>query len=51
MHYGFGAYEKKRDNTISFEQMRLLTLRGETMANPIIRKQLLKEKKELNGEY
>ena len=51
MHYGFGAYEKKRENTISFQQMRLLTLRGETMENPIIRKQLLKEKKELNGEY
>ncbi len=46
MHYGFGAYEKEKSNTISFEQMRLFTLRGETMENPTIRKQLLKIKKE-----
>ncbi|NOZ91139.1 MAG: hypothetical protein GXO60_07660 [Epsilonproteobacteria bacterium] len=49
MHYGFGAYEKAKQNTITFEQMRLLTLRGETMENPIIRKQLLKTKKEQDG--
>jgi len=49
MHYGFGAYEKNKPNTISFEKMRILTLRGETMENPIIRKQLLKEKKEHSG--
>ena len=49
MHYGFGAYEKAKSNTISFEQMRLFTLRGETMANPKIRKQLLQAKKEQSG--
>jgi hypothetical protein len=48
MHYGFGAYEKPKSNRISFEQMRLFTLRGETMENPIIRKQLL-EAKRLNS--
>ncbi len=51
MHYGFGAYEKRKKDTISFEKMKLLTLRGETMVNPIIRKQLLRIKKEHNGEY
>jgi len=49
MHYGFGAYEKKKPYTISFDEMRLYTLRGETMENPTIRKQLLKEKKEHSG--
>ncbi len=50
MHYGFGAYENKRDNTISFDKMRILTLRGETMANPNIRKELLNRKKGINGD-
>jgi len=49
MHYGFGAYEKAKSNTITFQEMRLLTLRGETMVNPKVRKQLLKAKKERNG--
>ncbi len=44
MKYGFGAYESKKDGTISFSKMRLLTLRGETMVNPIIRKELLKKR-------
>ncbi len=44
MKYGFGAYEKRREGTISFNKMRLLTLRGETMLNPIIRKELLKKR-------
>ena len=44
MEYGFGAYKKNRDGLISFEEMRLLTLRGETMANPTIRRELLKDK-------
>ena len=38
---GFGAYENKKDNLITFKQMRLYTLRGETMINPAIKKQLL----------
>ena len=49
MHYGFGAYEKAKPNTITFEEMKLLTLRGETMVNPKVRKQLLKAREERNG--
>jgi len=41
MGYGFGAYEHKKDNLISFEEMRLLMLRGENLNNPLIKKQLL----------
>jgi len=41
MGYGFGAYEKKSDGHIDFETMRLKVLRGETLRNPLIRKQLL----------
>ena len=40
MEFGFGAYEKKRKGLVSFEQMRLFTLRGETMKNPKVRKLL-----------
>jgi len=49
MHYGFGAYEKSKPNTITFQEMRLLTLRGETMVNPKVRKQLLKAKEDRDG--
>ncbi len=48
MEYGFGAYEKNRDGLISFREMQLFTLRGETMANPTIRRELLKGK---NGNH
>jgi len=41
MGYGFGAYEKKGKGMIDFETMRLRVLRGETMKDPKIRKQLL----------
>jgi hypothetical protein len=41
MHYGFGAYEKKRKNSIDFDEVILRMLRGENMANPKIRKQIL----------
>lgn len=41
MGYGFGAYEVKVDNMVDFETMSLRVLRGETMNNPQIRKQLL----------
>ena len=41
MGYGFGAYEKKQDNFVDFNTMRLRMLRGETMNNPKIKKQLL----------
>lgn len=46
MEYGFGAYERSSEGRIDFETMRLLTLRGETIANPTIRQQLLKNNKE-----
>jgi nitrous oxide reductase accessory protein NosL len=44
MHYGFGAYETKKDTSkklIDFKQMRLRMLRGENLTNPKIRKKLL----------
>jgi len=41
MGYGFGAYENKSNGMIDFETMRLKVLRGETMKDPKIRKQLL----------
>ena len=41
MGYGFGAYEKKEDGYVDFDTMRLRMLRGETLRNPLIKKQLL----------
>ncbi len=41
MGYGFGAYENKIASYINFDTMRLRMLRGETLNNPHIRKQLL----------
>ena len=41
MHYGFGAYEKEKNSTSIFDEMVLRMLRGENMANPKIRKQIL----------
>ena len=41
MEYGFGAYEKNQKGFITYEQMRLKMLRGETLKNPKIRKQIL----------
>jgi len=41
MHYGFGAYEKKDDKCIPFEEVKLKMYRGETLANPAIRKKYL----------
>jgi nitrous oxide reductase accessory protein NosL len=41
MGYGFGAYEKKVPTHVDFDTMRLRMLRGETLNNPHIRKQLL----------
>jgi len=41
MHYGFGAREKNSTETITFEQMQLRVLRGQTLANPKYRKILL----------
>ncbi|MDD3060515.1 MAG: hypothetical protein PHH41_04965 [Sulfurimonas sp.] len=41
MGYGFGAYERTQEGFIDFDIMSLRTLRGETMNNPLIKKQLL----------
>lgn len=41
MGYGFGAYEKNSHGYVDYETMRLRMLRGETIRNPLIRKQLL----------
>jgi hypothetical protein len=41
MLYGFGAYETKIKDLIDFKTMSLYMLRGETMANPLIKKQSL----------
>lgn len=41
MLYGFGAYKTKQPGFIDFSTMQMYMLRDETMANPVIRKQLL----------
>ncbi len=41
MGYGFGAYEKDAKDRIDFKEMRLRTLRGETLNNPAIKKEIL----------
>ncbi len=41
MLYGFGAYQSWQNGFIDFNQMQGYMLRGETIANPAIRKQLL----------
>ena len=41
MGYGFGAYENKKNSYVDFDTMRLRMLRGETLKNPNIKKQLL----------
>jgi len=43
MGYGFGAYKHKKAGMVDFATMRLRMLRGETMKNPKIRKQLLEQ--------
>ena len=41
MNYGFSAYEKEVQNAIKINEVWLRMLRGEHMANPKIRKQIL----------
>lgn len=41
MGYGFGAYENEKADTIIIDEVALKMLRGEHMANPKIRKQIL----------
>lgn len=43
MGYGFGAYEFNKDGFVEFDTMRLKMLRGETMNNPLIKKQLMSQ--------
>ncbi|QKF82170.1 hypothetical protein [Halarcobacter ebronensis] len=43
MGYGFGAYEKKGENMIDFNEMLLRMYRGENLTNPLLRKKLLSE--------
>jgi hypothetical protein len=43
MHYGFGAYEHKKNDLIDFKTMSLHMLRGENLTNPLIKKQLLNQ--------
>lgn len=41
MNYGFAAYELQKENSIKIDEVKLRMLRGEHMANPKIRKQIL----------
>jgi len=41
MSYGFGAYSTPSDQYIDFATMQMLMLKGETFANPSVRKELL----------
>ena len=41
MHYGFGAYEKRKDDFIDFKTMTIYMIRGENLTNAYIKKQLL----------
>ena len=41
MNYGFGGYEKVKENSIDYNEMKLKMLRGENMTNPKIRKKIL----------
>ncbi|MCF7807278.1 MAG: nitrous oxide reductase accessory protein NosL [Candidatus Marinimicrobia bacterium] len=41
MSYGFGAYSVKSEQYVDFESMQKHMLRGETLANPEIRRELL----------
>lgn len=41
MSYGFGAYEKKKDGFIDFNQMLLYMLRGENLTDPYVKQKLL----------
>ncbi len=41
MHYGFGAYERKREGLISFDAMKRLVLSGKTLRYPVVKKSLL----------
>ncbi len=44
MRYGFAAFEHKKEGLISYEEMRLLMLRGKTLRNPDVKKEILKSR-------
>ncbi len=44
MGYGFTAYKKAQSKSIKFDEVKLRMLRGEHMANPKIRKQILENR-------
>jgi hypothetical protein len=41
MGYGFGAYERKKEGLIPYEEMKLLMLQGKNLHDPFIKKRLL----------
>jgi hypothetical protein len=41
MRHGFGAYSKKREGFITFQEVKERVLRGEDLTNPLIRKKIL----------
>jgi len=43
MGYGFGTYENKKANMITFDEMLVKMYQGEHLANPDVRKKLLGE--------
>lgn len=43
MGSGFAAFSKKKDDLISYEEMRLLMLQGKNLNDPFVKKALLKE--------
>ena len=42
MNYGFGAYEKRVEGSVDFDEFVAMMARGENMTNPAIRKKYLK---------
>lgn len=41
MTYGFGAYKKKKEKLITFDEMLLFMLRGENLTDPYVKQKLL----------
>lgn len=41
MGYGFGAYEKRQEGFVSYEEMKLLMLQGKHLHDPFVKKSLL----------
>lgn len=43
MGYGFGAYEKRQEGFVPYEEMKLLMLQGKHLHDPFVKKSLLGE--------